>query len=268
MMAFFRDKVGLEIGGPSSLFRWEGFPVYSVAGRIDNCNFGQQTIWEGAVSEGATYRFNQQRAPGNQYIAEATDLGRFAPSSYDFVLSSHTLEHVANPLLALSEFIRVLKDQGTLVLALPHKDAIFDHRRPVTSLSHLIQDYRQQVTESDLTHLEEIVSLHDLSMDPAAGDSEAFRQRSEKNVENRCLHHHVFNTRLAIEMLHYMGLQLLGAAVILPCDILLVAEKPLPGQQLQNDAFRGIGTAPCWTSPFPSDQTISEASERLRVPEQ
>jgi len=251
---FFQNKIGLEIGGPSGMFKRSGLlPVYTVAARIDNCNFGHQTVWEGAIKEGATFHYDKRRAPGNQYIAEATNLGHIASASYDIVLSSHTLEHVANPLQALSEWTRALKEKGLLVLVVPHRDGTFDHRRPVTSLAHFIQDFEQQITEGDLTHLEEILRLHDLSKDSLAGDFEAFKQRGKRNLENRCLHHHVFDTRLAVDVIHHLGLQILAVEVRHPHDIFVIAQKPMRGQDVQNDGFRGIHTAPSWLSPFPSD---------------
>lgn len=255
---FFDEKIGLEIGGPSGIFRRRGLlPVYSVAACIDNCNFGDQTIWEGTIKQGATFHYDKQHAPGNQYIAEATNLNGIASTAYDFILSSHVLEHVANPIQALSEWIRVLKEQGLLVLVVPHKDGTFDHRRPVTSLAHMIQDFEQQSTEGDMTHLEEILTFHDLAKDPGAGDFQLFKQRSEKNLQNRTLHHHVFDTRLAIEVVHHMGLQIRAVEVLHPYHIFLIAQKPIRGAEVQNDQFRRTQTAPVWRSPFPSDQLSS-----------
>src|SRR5258708_16214661 len=95
---FLDGSDGLEIGGPSSIFRRRRiFPVYSIAARIDNCNFSNSTVWEGAIATGATFDYDKRHAPGNQFVVEATDLGVFATESYSFVLSSHVLEHVANP---------------------------------------------------------------------------------------------------------------------------------------------------------------------------
>jgi SAM-dependent methyltransferase len=249
------NKIGLEIGGPSGNFKRRGLlPVYPIADRIDNCNFGSNTTWEGRVTEGPTFHYDKRHSPGIQYVAEATDLRRIASSTYDFVLSSHTLEHVANPLKALAEWIRVTKEQGLVVLILPHRDGTFDHKRPVTSLAHLMQDLAQEIEEDDLTHLEEILRLHDMSRDPDAGDFESFRQRSENNLENRCLHHHVFDTRLAVELAHHVGLQILAVEVQKPYDICVMAQKPILGRAPDNARFRGIDSTPFWQSPFPSDR--------------
>lgn len=252
---FVQNKVGLEIGGPSQLFkRWHPLPAYPAAARIDNCNFAHRTVWEGDIAEEAGFRFDRRRALGRQYVAEATDLGQIASASYDFVLSSNALEHIANPLQALSEWVRVLKAGGLLVLVVPHKDGTFDHRRPVTALAHLIQDFERGTDEADLTHLDEILRLHDLSQDPEAGDFEAFRQRSERNLENRCLHHHVFDTRLAVEVVDHMGLQILAVEPFRPYNILVAAQKPMPGLAVRNDPFLAVDAPPAWRSPFPSDR--------------
>jgi len=234
----FRGKTGLEIGGPSDLFTRRGLlPAYAIARSIDNCNFSHTTVWEGTIQEGLTFTYDARHAPGRQYIHEAMDLRSIPDGQYDFVLASHTIEHVANPLRALREWIRVMKDGALLVLVVPHKDGTFDHRRSVTQLAHLVEDDRNGTTEDDLTHLPEILALHDLALDPPAGDADAFRARSARNLENRCLHHHVFDTNLVVEMTHHVGLQILAVEPMRPYHIFLIARK-LPAQQPpDNDRF-------------------------------
>jgi SAM-dependent methyltransferase len=229
IQALVSGGTGLEIGGPSAIFARRGqVPVYPIAGRLDNCNFSRATVWEGRIEEGETFRFDARRAPGWQYVAEATDLRAIPTATYDFVLSSHTLEHIANPIRALSEWMRVLKDAGVLVLVLPHKDRTFDHRRPVTSLAHLIEDFASGRTEDDLTHLPEVLALHDLELDPGTTSREAFEARSARNFENRCMHHHVFDADLAVRLVDHVGLQIHAVELLRPCHILIVAQKARP----------------------------------------
>ena len=218
-------KVGLEIGGPSPAFaRGAVFPAYLAAARIDNCNFAAATVW-GDNAEGQTFRFNPRRAPGVQFTAEAADLG-VADSSYDFVLSSHMIEHSANPLKALREWRRVLKPGGALILVAPHKDGSFDHRRPVTALDHIIEDFEREVDETDATHVAEVLELHDLDRDPDSGGAESFRARTLQWRDNRALHHHVFDTHLAAVMVAQAGFRLLRVERQGSLDILVVATKP------------------------------------------
>lgn len=216
-------KTGMEIGGPSSRFRRSGLlPVYRHAARVDNCNFSGETVWEGSVDESKPFRPEPGVAAGTQYVLEATELLGIADQAYDFVCSSHVLEHVANPLRALCEWKRVLRPGGALVLVLPHKDDAFDHRRPVTKLDHLIDDFERNVGEDDLTHLDEILQLHDLALDPPAGDIDSFRERSLQNFSNRCLHHHVFDEQLVVDVAEHAGFQTLAVESFHPYGIILV----------------------------------------------
>lgn len=224
----FVGKNGVEIGGPSHVFSKNGlFPVYPLVAHLDNCNFNSSTVWEGFIQTGNTFVFDKGKPPGHQFISEATDLQFLAGNAYDFVLSSHVLEHVANPIRALKQWIRLLKNEGLLVLLLPDKHKTFDHRRPITALNHLIEDYENDIAEDDLTHLPEILSLHDLSRDPEAGNFHTFKARALDNINNRCLHHHVFDLRSASDLIEYTGLRVDSAEIVLPHHILIVAKKSI-----------------------------------------
>lgn len=221
-------KNGLEIGGPSNGFRRSGaLPLYRYAARMDNCNFSAETVWEGAIDDSIPFTPEPESGAGTQYVREATGLSGIANQTYDFVCSSHALEHVANPLRALEEWKRVLRPGGILVLVLPHKHSAFDHRRPVTTLDHLVEDYRRGVGEDDLTHCDEILELHDLSLDLDAGDFEAFRERSLQNESNRCLHHHVFDEELVVRMAGYAGFETLSVELFHPYGIILIGAMPM-----------------------------------------
>lgn len=249
----FREGHGLEIGGPSWLvFGDQGFaPVYLCAQRLDNCNYAAQTVWEGDIHEGATFAFSGDAPPGRQFISEASDLSAVADACYDYVLSSHCIEHLANPLKALTEWRRVLKPGGLLLLVLPHKDGTFDHRRPVTPFEHLLSDHEVDMPESDLTHLQEILQLHDLERDPWAGGPDAFRERSLRNAENRGLHQHVFDTRLAVRAVDWARMKIHAVELFLPMHIAIVAQKPADAHSPDNRGY--LAEPPPWRSPFPSD---------------
>lgn len=223
---FFLGKSGLEIGGPSGVFAKGGiFPVYPIVGDLDNYNFSHATAWGVCDHHGGLFRFCQAKQDGRQHIGEATSLDALASSSYDFILSSHMLEHTANPIQALTEWKRILRSEGTLVLILPNKKYTFDHRRPVTTLDHLIADFRDGTKEDDLTHLPEILALHDFQRDPDAGEKESFKLRATQNVANRCLHHHVFDPQLATELVKRVGLTVHTVEEIAPHHIVLLAQK-------------------------------------------
>jgi len=57
---------------------------------------------------------------------DAQTLKDLADNSFDFVHSSHCLEHMENPLLALTNWIRVLKPGGYLVCTIPDEE-LYEH---------------------------------------------------------------------------------------------------------------------------------------------
>ena len=238
-------KSGFEIGGPSSLFGNSGlFPVYRIAKSVDNCNFSSQTVWEGQIKWGYTFKYLKNRSCGRQYILDAIELNEIESGKYDFVLSSHVIEHIANPIKALSEWIRVLKNEGILIVVIPHKDGTFDHKRNITTLDHIINDYNNDTPENDLTHLNEILELHDIKKDQGISSLEQFKIRSARNFENRCLHHHVFDTLSAAKLIDYMKLKILAVEAALPFNIIIIAKKSvnhdnkLIMENIKNKKFR------------------------------
>lgn len=234
-LEFIKNKIGLEIGGPSFTFSKFGLiPVYGCALRIDNCNFSNHTIWEGEIVD-SIFRYRKIEL-GNQFISEASNLIEVDRETYDFIISSQMLQHSANPLRALSEWHRVLRQGGTLILTIPHMKMTFDHRRPHTTFEHLLDDFDRGAEEDDLTHLEEVIKFHDLERDLEAGTFQEFKSRSEQNPINRGMHQHVYDEKLAIKCLNYAGFQVLFVELIMPFHILLVAQK-VSQSEIDNSKF-------------------------------
>lgn len=252
--ALIKNKSGLEIGGPSAIFSEKGMlPLYPIVKELDNCNFSSNTIWEGNLKAGRTFEYDKNHSMGLQFILDTTNLDQIETNYYDFILSSHVIEHLANPIKALSEWIRVLKNDGILLIIIPHKDGTFDHKRNVTALRHIVEDYEKNSSEDDLTHLEEILNSHDLKKDIAAGTFEDFKARSINNFSNRCLHHHVFDTYSAISLINYLKLKILFVESFLPFHILIVAKK---SAYHDNEGIVGMFTNNKINTPFMTDKLL------------
>ena len=200
-------KSGIEIGGPSKLFR-STLPIYQNVERVDGVNFSNSTVWEGNIKAGENYNYFSNRF-GTQFISDGTDLSHIADNKYDFLLSSNCLEHIANPLKALLEWKRVLSNGSALILVLPNQKNNFDHKRPVTTFQQLIKKLKNNTLENDLSSLDEILELHDLSKDPQAGNFDNFKKRSLDNFNNRTLHHHVFDLKLMQEMFDFLEMNVI-----------------------------------------------------------
>ena len=108
----------------------------------------------------------------------------------------------------MKEWARVIKEDGQIVVIVPNKEFCFDHNREYSTFEHIFNDFVSETKEDDLTHLDEILEKHDLSMDPPAGTLEQFRERSLKNIENRGLHQHVFSKDLLEQIFSFLGISL------------------------------------------------------------
>jgi predicted SAM-dependent methyltransferase len=60
--------------------------------------------------------------PGIAHLADAQHLEFFAPRSMDFIFSSHTLEHIEDTAATLAHWWELIKENGYLILYLPHKE--------------------------------------------------------------------------------------------------------------------------------------------------
>lgn len=233
----------LEIGGPSAIFmKGSLVPVYDVIAGHDAANYASSTLWE---SERASPR------PRREFVAEATALG-CPEGAYEGLLASHVIEHSANPLGALAEWRRVVARGGPLLIVIPHKDATFDHRRETTSLAHMREDERIGMREDDISHVPEVLAHHDPRHDFFDGSAEDFEQRCWENARYRALHHHVFTTLSAVNLLEAAGLEVVHVVPSRPHHIVILARQPrttdatAPRPRTLNDTLR--------KSPFVSDR--------------
>lgn len=97
----------------------EGFFEKYTQGRGLDIGYGGDLISPNA----AGYDFEHGDA---QYLNELKD------GQYDFVYSSHTLEHLPDPALALKNWYRVLKKGGYLILYIPHRD-LYEKKKTLPS---------------------------------------------------------------------------------------------------------------------------------------
>lgn len=257
---FWRPLAGaraLEIGGPSACFGRDGLlPVYPVFEQMDGVQPMSQTLWHDLDPQ-AGYVVDGERR-GDLHILDDIELVVVPDGTYDVVLSSHVIEHIANPLLALQAWRRVSVPQGYLLMVAPHMAATFDHRRPLTPLSHMVADLQAGTEEDDLTHLDEMLRLHDADRDVRGTADSDFARGLRENARTRTLHHHTFITTSFIELLTYAGLQVLVAEARLPHDIYVLARWTAPGETADN---RRVSIAAARRSPFRVDRRAAKRLE-------
>jgi SAM-dependent methyltransferase len=135
----------------------------------------------------------------------------FFDSSVDFVATSHVIEHTANPLSALAEWFRVVRHKGFIYMVIPDRRKTFDHPRPLTEPSHMLDDYRNQTTQVDGTHINDFVYGVDWIMfspltlpdqEKAARDDLATVYRRSVEAGNEInIHFHTFESSSAAALI-------------------------------------------------------------------
>ena len=108
--------------------------------------------------------------------------------SQDFVIASHLLEHLADPLTQLSEIYRVLKPGAVVLVYLPDRRHTFDRKRAATPLAHLIADHRDRVTVVSDEHIEDYLRKTDV-WDPnwtPDQEREQFELNRQRSIHVHC----------------------------------------------------------------------------------
>lgn len=74
----------------------------------------------------------------------------FKESRFDFVLSSHVIEHIFDPIKAIIEWVRVVKPGGYIFTIAPLTQFVPGETRPTTSLDELIRRHSGMIKESEI----------------------------------------------------------------------------------------------------------------------
>jgi len=192
------NKTGFELGGPSEN-TLGSLGVYDVATKVDIANCSADAIREKRVKDGSPFLWKNQ-PKGIQYLLDAIDLHGIPNELYDFVAASHILERIANPFKALLEWLRILRSGGVLIVITTFKAVTIDHKRDIVRIEHLINDYNNQTTEADRSHLDERIRLPEFSRDIPAKNKEFLKKRLEKKFQHHDLHQHLYDQ----ELLYYI----------------------------------------------------------------
>jgi SAM-dependent methyltransferase len=155
----------------------------------------------------------------------------FRDGAFDFLVSSHALEHCPDTLRVLEGWCRTLRPGGLLVLRLPHRDRTFDRDRPTTTLKHHIEDYRAQMGYDDETHRQEFLELampYHHSWKDLARKSDGSWDIDYIVGEGK-LHYHVWRQTDMVDILRHLGLSIRFVMDDIPDRVdsfLIVAETP------------------------------------------
>jgi SAM-dependent methyltransferase len=142
-----------------------------------------------------------------QYICDLNKDGLtiFEDNKFDFVILSHVIEHVANPIYVISELFRITRPGGCVLIAAPDKNYTFDRDRALTPNAHLVEEYKENVTEiTDVHYVDYLRSVRPEVFDLSEQDFEKALQHARSRRE----HIHVWDSEAFREFL-IMSLDLL-----------------------------------------------------------
>ena len=128
-MSFKKSKLAIEY--------LSGLTGIEIGGAAHNA-FGLNTI-NIDISKSQIFKQKQIELCGNFMPVDVVAPGDNLPfknKSFDFVISSHVIEHFYDPMKAIKEWQRVARKY--IFMIVPHKDRTFDKNKPLTTIQTLI----------------------------------------------------------------------------------------------------------------------------------
>lgn len=121
-------------------------------------------------------------------VDSAERLASIRAGSVDFVIASHVIEHMEDPIGALGAWLRVLRPGGTLLLVVPDRRHTFDRHRDPTPWGHLVADHADGGRASRAGHYREWVTKVD-----GVADESADRSAAALLTAGYSIHFHVWD---------------------------------------------------------------------------
>ena len=176
-----RNRDGLEIGGPSNCNN-----IYNNINKLDNI-----TIFKNGERD---YNIKNKKL-GIEYVKDTTNLTNIKNNTYDFILVSNTLEYIANPIKAIKEWLRILKQNGFIIMIFDNISETDDNK---FHLKKIIENYEKNIGEDDLSVLPSILSK--------SKTNETFIRECLNNYHLRKIEHFNYNEKLLSGIIEYLDL--------------------------------------------------------------
>lgn len=182
---YLDDLVGIEIGGSAHN------PF-----NLPNCLNVDYTDSMDTIFKQAEFELCGEKMSVD-VVADGSNLP-FKDATYDYVISSHVIEHIFDPIKAVKEWLRVIKPGGYIFTIAPLKESVPYENRPITKLQELIDRHEGKLKPEDIKMSEEEhwdILEGNLSKECTAGII----------ANHETGHFTVFDLDLFIEMCKYIG---------------------------------------------------------------
>jgi SAM-dependent methyltransferase len=189
----FKNKKILDIGGPSEWLNelYKNEKIFF---------FNREELMD------IFLQFNSNNII-NGDITKEDDLIKIKDLNLDIAVSSHVLEHIANPIKSIKNIYNILQKDALIITVIPNKKNCWDKDREDTSLEHLMNDYIKDTSEDDMSHAEEASCI--INGLNGWGARPNYYKEIENNNKNRLIHHHVFNIETLTKIHEYANFKTL-----------------------------------------------------------
>jgi SAM-dependent methyltransferase len=160
-------------------------------------------------------------------------LGTIPDGSQAFIIANHFLEHCEDPIGTIGTHLRKLEPGGVLFYTVPDKRYTFDFRRPLTPISHMVEDHEQGAERSRRAHYEEWAHLTpDVPEGQSLPDFEQWAAGHARQLEEEAasIHMHVWTQAEFLQLILHCRTRLdnafdIEAAVRLGPEFVVVLRK-------------------------------------------
>jgi SAM-dependent methyltransferase len=133
------NECGLEIG-PLDKPLVERIP----GRRIFYCDYAKRKeLCRRSSSDPAV---NTDLIPHIDFVASRITAKTFGKLKFDYIIASHVVEHVPDPINWLNSLLSAVLPVGRLILAVPDRRYTFDYTRPLSTAGQLIEAYLEKRT--------------------------------------------------------------------------------------------------------------------------
>ncbi len=155
--------------------------------------------------------FSASSIVATNIVGDGARLACIAPRSLDFLVANHMLEHVSDALGALELWAASLRPGGHLFVTVPIGGMCFDRGRPITSLTHIIEDHRlllagnlQEFRTRNREHYREFVTISETNLGSSVASAEDVAARVDSLAAGDAeIHFHTFSAESFEDLLRY-----------------------------------------------------------------
>lgn len=196
---------GVEIGASTQ----NSFGLEKTPGAYANIDF--------EADQGQKWQANSFEVTKVNFVASGDNLP-FKDNSLDYIISSHVIEHFFDPIAALEEWYRVIKDNGYIFIIVPHKERTFDKNKKTTTLKELILRHNKDIKIQSYVHMTDKEKERSLFVTQGASSSDEPHLLIENNTSipngwerfKKDDHHHwsIWTTEEFLKLCKYMNLNI------------------------------------------------------------